>query len=370
MAATTLGCADIRLKTVDTQTEVLSRRQRVVAGNSVKVRSRIDNTTLFLQTAQGCDLVEMEEVRTVETREADEDLTEEFTVLGLATLPLTTGILLLADAPNVYGDDRNSPQYNPVGPEGAYAGGTVLTAIGGIMALVPIIELMRVAAAGDEHESTSTRQGAVVSSDVQCDAESRPVRTSVVLRVGAHNLTTKGTDHNGHLELDLAKAIPHDIAKKAVMVQVIVAGKVVGELDIEPILDAQIEMQREQEAQVWQTVDRQRCSAAPADDTQACASVRAFLTRFPDGIHAAEAQSLLQQRERSQDKVIAADPEAPDGEEIAAPEESNEFAGAKDEAKKLQQKACRGACLKSCSSKSKGAKAAECVQACVKEVCQ
>lgn len=361
-AATAMGCADIRLQTVDTQTEVLSRRQTIVAGGSVKVRSRIDGTTLFLQTNQGCDLVEMEEVRIVETREADEDLTEEFVVLGLSTVPLVTGIVMLVDAPNVYGDDRNSNQYNPTGPTGAYAGGTVLTAIGGIMALVPIIELMRVAAAGEERETTSTRQGAVVTGDVQCEASSNPVRTSVVLRVGASNLATPGTDHNGHLEIDLAKAIPHDIAKSAVIVQVIVAGKVVGELDIEPILDAQQEMRREQDAQVWDTVDKERCVAASVDDAQACASVRAYLTRFPKGQHAEEAQAVLQQHERKQDKVIATDESEP-----VETENTSEFEGAKNEAKKLQHKACQAACAKDCTSKAKGN---SCIQVCVKEVCQ
>lgn len=371
MAATSIGCADIRLKTVDTQTEVLSRRQDVIAGRSVKVRSRIDGTTLYLQTNQGCDLVEMEEVRTVEIREADEDLTEEFTVFGLATLPLTTGIVMLADAPNVYEDDRNTGQYNPVGPTGAYAGGTVLTAIGGIMALVPIIELMRVAAAGEERETTTTRQGSVVSSDVQCEASSRPVRTSVVLRVGARNLATRGTDQNGHLELDLAKAIPYDVAKKAVMVQVIVAGKVVGELDIEPILDAQEEMRREQEAQAWQQVDKERCATAPPTDGVACAGVRTFLNRFPEGMYAEEARALLQARERQQDKVIASDPDGGDTqtppEPSGVPNPDGEFDAARQEAKKLEKKACRAACTKTCTGKGKGM---ACINACVKEVCQ
>jgi hypothetical protein len=367
MAATAMGCADIRLKTVDTQTEVLSRRQKIVAGRSVKVRSRIDGTTLYLQTNQGCDLVEMEEVRTVETREADEDLTEEFTVLGLSTLPLTTGIVMLVDAPNVYDNDRNANRYNSVGPTGAYAGGTVLTAVGGIMALVPIVELMRVAAAGEERETTSTRQGSVVSSDVQCEASSRPVRTSVVLRVGARNLTTRGTDNNGHLELDLAKAIPYDVAKKAVMVQVIVAGKVVGELDIEPILDAQEEIRREQEVQVWKSVDKEKCANAPPSDKQACTSVRSFLSRFPDGMFAEEAREILRNHERGQDKVIAEDPDAKEKEEavVPVPEKKEDFGKAKDDAKKLQRRACQAACAKNC--RQKGTK---CLQACVKEVCK
>jgi hypothetical protein len=364
LAAT--GCAEISLHTVDTHETVLSSRQQVVAGSSVRVRSRIDGTTLFLETNQGCDLVQMEEVRRVELREADEDLTEEFTVLGLATLPLVTGIVMLVDAPNVYEADRNSAQYNPVGPEGAYIGGTVLTAVGGLMALIPIIELMRVAAAGEETESTTTRQGATVSANVPCDTENRPIATSVTLVVGATHLSTPGTNHEGRLELDLARAIPHDVAKRAVSVQVIVAGRVVGELDIEPILDAQEEMMREDEAKSWKQVDRTRCVSAPLEDTAACESVQAFLNRFPEGLHSNEARDLLSARAKRSDKVIASDDE---GAALAAPEPAP-FDAAAEEARKLQQQSCKNACVKSCQKTNKGGKPGECVEACVKEVCQ
>ncbi len=378
VAATTLGCSEIRLQTVDTQTEVLSTHRKVVAGRSAKVRSRIDGTTLYLQTTQGCDEVQMEEVRTILTREGDEDLTEEYTVLSLATIPLTTGIIMLLDAPNVYEDDRNSNRFNPVGPSGAYVGGTVLTVVGGFMALVPIIELVRAAAAGEEQETTTTRQGAVIESDVQCDLSSGPIRTSVVLRVGGQNITTPGTDHNGHLELDLAKAIPYSVARKAVLVQVIVAGKVVGELDIEPILDAQEEMRREQEAHAWQNVDQERCMGGGSADPMACASVRTFLTRFPEGLHASEARDLLRKHERRQGNIIAEDPDGkpapPEGNVVPEAEPKadavkpeDDFRSAAEQARKLQEKACRGNCLRSCGRSGKGK---ACVNACVEEVCQ
>jgi hypothetical protein len=308
----------------------------------------------------------MEEVRIVEQREADEDLTEEFTVLGLATAPLATGIIMLADAPNVYEADRNGASYNPVGPEGAYIGGTVLTAVGGLMALIPIIELFRVAAAGEETETTTTRQGATISANVQCDSENRPIATSVVLLVGSTHLSTPGTDHNGRLELDLARAIPHDVAKTAVSVQVIVAGRVVGELDIEPILDAQEEISREDEAASWQQVDRNRCLTASMDDVQACDSVQAFLNRFPEGMHAPEARELLAARAKRSEHVIATGDDDTD----EAPPPPQPYDAAAEEARKLQQQSCKNACVKSCQKTNKGGKPAECVAACVTEVCQ
>ena len=186
---------------------------------------------------------------------------------------------------------------------------------------------------------------------MQCEATSR-IRCAPRSRSasGARNIATRGTDHNGHLELDLAKAIPYDAAKKAVMVQVIVAGKVVGELDIEPILDAQEEMRREQEAAAWQQVDLRRCDTAPSTDAQACESVRAFLRRFPDGLHAEEARAVLQARERRQDKVIAGDEEVL----INSTEKAD---------------ACSDRCIKRCAAEGKGPKH-PCVGICESKECK
>jgi hypothetical protein len=210
----------------------------VVEGDGLEVRSRMDGTRLLLHTTRRCDRVQMEQVERTEIREPDEDLTEEAVVLGLSTIPLTLGIVMLVDAPNVYQDDQNARQYNPVGPDGAYVGGVVLTSIGGLLALVPMIELARIASGGDERESIETRRGATMETGVPCEAPARPVNARVVLRVGGYDVTTVGTDHDGLMDIDLAAAIPPEIARKAVVVQVIVDDQLIGELDIGPVVDA------------------------------------------------------------------------------------------------------------------------------------
>ena len=194
---------------------------------------------MLLEAVQGCKVVMQEEVELVEERVADEDLFEEFIVLGVALLPLTTGIVILADAPNVYDDDRNQRTYNPIGRGGAYAAGSVLTGLGGLLALVPIIELLRVAAAGETTESVVTREGDVVADGVPCEGTPNPVRTSVMLRIGGANLATPGTDRDGLMRLDLARAIRPELVRRAVVIQVIVADRVVAEIDPRPIAEAQ-----------------------------------------------------------------------------------------------------------------------------------
>jgi hypothetical protein len=234
-----VGCSNIRLKTVDTTERVLSSHKRLAPSASVRMRARVDGTVLLLEAEQACKLVVTEEVEVVEERGPDEDLIEEFIVLGVAAVPLVSGIVILADAPNVYDDDRNQRTYNPIGRDGAYAAGTVLTSLGGLIALIPLIELLRIAGSGEVITSTTERDGKVLAPDVPCEGVPRPIRTSVVLRVGGVNLATPGTDGDGVLELDLAEAVPPDLARRAVVIQVIVDERVVAEIDPRPIVEAQ-----------------------------------------------------------------------------------------------------------------------------------
>ena len=307
LSSALLGCADIRLTTVDTHDRVISRHKQVVPSSSVRVRSRISGTTLFLQTTQGCDLVEMEEVERIEVLEADEDLTEEAVVLGLATVPLVSGIIMLADAPNVHDGDRNSRLYNPVGQTGAYVGGTILTTVGGLLALVPVIELLRIAAADEERQELLSRTGATLAGGVPCEGTPAPVRAPVVLRVAGADVHTQGTDDAGLIEIDLARTIPHELAQRATTVQVLVAGRMVGELNIAPILDLQREQERAAEAEAWRRAEPERCRQAP-EDRQACLGVELFLEQFPDGLYADEARELLQRRLPGSSPTIAIDP--------------------------------------------------------------
>jgi hypothetical protein len=366
VALAAVGCGEINTTVVDTQEKILSRHQKVQVGSSVRVRSRLDGTTLILQTYQGCDLIEEEEVQRHEETEADEDLTEEFVALGLSTVPLVSGIVMLVDAPNVHDTDRNAREYNAIGQEGAYIGGTALTVAGGLIALVPIVELLRVAAAGDETTTTFTRQGNVLQHNVPCDTGLRPTSAQVSLVVAGQTVFNDNTNGNGHLEIDLAASIPRDLAKRAVSIEVLVAGQVVGELDIAPVLDAQRELDRKRESETWQQLDREGCRRAPPDDPNACAMVESYLAEFPDGLHANEARQLLTQRQQH-GPVIATD-EPPEEIDPAMQQVVDQAA---EQLKKDQAEACKKTCLKTCAKSEKpGKRAVACVDTCQKELCQ
>lgn len=344
------GCAEISLQTVHTQERVLGRTERVVPGSGVRVRARLDGTRLVLQTTRGCERVAWERVEILEVHEADEDLTEEAVVLVLAAIPLGIGVGLLVDAPHVYDDERNSPTYNATGQTGAYAAGTVLTSIGGLMALGPIVELFRVAAAGEETIRTEERRGEVKSGNVACPGESDPMRTSVVLEAGSERIATPGTDEQGHLELDLARAISPDVAERAVTVRVIVSGKIVGELDIQPIVDKQRQLERDAEEETWLEANPERCRAS--SEAEACLGVRTYLLKFPDGAHAEEARQLLEARAADDEKAV-----------IATEPVDTKTQQAIDRARAARDRACAAECQRNC------ARDAACAASC-EEICR
>ncbi|MBW2458680.1 MAG: hypothetical protein JRI68_29550 [Deltaproteobacteria bacterium] len=352
LAGASTGCDSIRLTTVDTHETVLSRTREVVPGPSVRVQSRLEGARLLLQTMQGCDLVEEERVRVIEIRESDEDLIEEFILLGVGLIPLATGIALIVDAPEVYSDDRNTREYNSVGEDGAMVGGVILTSIGGLLTLIPTVQLLRVAAAGEEEESVTTRRGDTLETNVPCEEPTGPIRTTVEIRVGDKTVGTFSTDADGMLEVDLARTVPRSLADSHDTITVVVAGRAVAEIDMATIRDSQITLDSEREDNVWRRIDVERCRSAPPQDSQACAPLEAFLEMFPEGRHAEEARWVLEQRGGS---VLATDPV--DG----------ATRDAVDAAQRAVQEKMRRACELECRKSCKGVPA--CLTTCVNDVC-
>ncbi len=353
LAGASIGCDSIRLQTVDTHETVLSRTREVVPGPSVRVQSRLRDTTLLLQTLQGCDLVEKERVRMVEIREPDEDLIEELVILGIGAIPLAAGIAMIVDAKAVYPDDRNSRKYNSVGEDGAMVGGVILTSIGGLLTLIPTTQLLRIAAAGEEEESITTRRGETLEANVPCETPTGPIRTSVQLRVGSVTAGSFSTDADGMLEIDLPRAIPRSLAESHETITVIVAGRAVAEIDMAPIREAHLSLNVEREENVWRRIDLERCRTAPTEDLQACAPVSAFLEMFPQGRHADEARWLLEQRAGA---VIATDP-PPDDATLKAVEAAQRALDRK------MRRVCEQECRRSCKGKL------TCVTRCVADLC-
>ena len=352
LAMTSLGCDPIRLATVETHDTVISTRTDIAPGSGIRAEGRVDGSVLHLRTFETCDMVEMNRIRRHEVRSADEDLTEEAILLGISTIPLTTGIVMLVDAKNVYEDDRHSRLYNPVGPEGAIIGGAVLTGVGGLLAGAVLVQLFRVAAAGEDVDTNVEERGQTVKSNIGCSGEPKQKGAPVTIVAGGNtvaSLTSYGT-----LDVDLATVIPRPVAEREFTGTVMVQGQPVLEFDMKPIRTAQLLHEEERDDSVWQQADEKRCRTAPIDDTEACRSVEAYLEMFPEGAHAAEARALLSRRPGSQG-VIASDPMDDATRDAARRAAEATFNKARD--------ACRQECAQSCAGKN------DCINRCIDVAC-
>jgi hypothetical protein len=232
LALACVGCDPIRLATVDTHDTVLSRRSELTPGGGAIARAEIEGATVYLETFRSCDVVEMQEVRRVEIRKSDEDLPEEFALLTLSSIPITTGAVLIADAPNVYDDDRNARQYNSTSGDDATIAGGVVLGLGGLIAVPVLVQLFRVAAAGEETTNIIEKRGATVEHGVPCEGQMQSLRTSVLVQAGSTRLRSSYTDNKGQLVLDLAEVIPDDVASRESVVSISVGGSVVAEVDM------------------------------------------------------------------------------------------------------------------------------------------
>jgi hypothetical protein len=141
----------------------------------------------------------------------------------------------------------------------------------------------------------------------------------------------------------------------------------VGLIDLRPVRDAQQDQQRRADETAWQQADARRCRLESSE--QACAGVRSYLSRFPKGLYAEDAKSLL---------GLPAEP-PPGSAQIARPAEGQAPGsvparpGAKGAAKpsdaalKAAQRAARRACEQACGQACQREPA--CKARCVEEAC-
>jgi hypothetical protein len=233
------GCSPVSLKTETADDVVLERRTQVL--DTDRAHSEIDSDGLVLRvrTTAACELAEVSRVKRTERLVADEDLGEEIAVLVLGSIPLTTGTVLLADSGNVYPDDRNARLYNPVGHDDTVIAGAVLVGAGALITALPVIQLIRIAAAGETREQILIQHGEVIRDDVPCPRPPPPVRAPVEIVVGKTTVSTAGTDGRGELWIDLPKVIPPAALAETTRGELRVAGKKAADLDLTLVAEEQ-----------------------------------------------------------------------------------------------------------------------------------
>jgi hypothetical protein len=363
LAASAAGCAEISYGSPEVHDTILRSEQAVAPGAKVRAEMAQAGTNLRLSATQTCDIVEMNEIRRTSKRSRENDvLAPELVLLGMGATIASFGVLLLVDSQSVHPDDRNARLYNATGPGGAIAGGVVLTAVGGIIMTVPLIDAFRTIGS-ETDESVVREKGAVLQENTPCQGIMPASNLPVTGRLPNRMISLGTTDHRGRLTVDLVRVVPPDVfqqPRSPDTVEVWIDQTRVGPADLGAVAAAQLAESRAREEDAWQGLNVEQCRRD--QDAVACAAIQAFLRNFPNGQHAGDAQRILDElagRPRTAPQV-AVSPE--DVARAAA------AAAAATAAREAAEKAGKETCMKKCASSCK--KDAACAKICVEEACQ
>lgn len=362
LAVPALGCAEISYGSPEVHDTILRSEQAVAPGAKVRAEMAQAGTNLRLSATQTCDIVEMNEIRRTTKRSRENDvLAPELVLLGMGATAASFGVLMLVDSQNVHESDRNARQYNSVGPEGAIAGGVILTVVGGLVMAVPLVDALRTIGS-ETDESVVREKGAVLQQDTPCQGRTPASGRPVTGRLPDQMISLGTTDDRGGLTVDLVSVVPPSVFRSADppdTLEVWVDQTRVGPADLREVSAAQASEARAREEDAWRGLNLERCQRD--QDAVACAAIEAFLRMFPNGVHAADAYKVLEAAAgRKTSPQVAVSPE--DAARAAA------AVAAANAAREAAEKAAKDACQKKCAQSCK--KDAACAKICVEEACQ
>ncbi len=281
------GCAEIDYRPATVENEVIEITEKE-AYRGPRIKMKQQGRLLHVNTSRVCDMIEDKEVERTTIRETDENVWVESLLMGLATAPLTTGAVLLADADNVHPSDVNGRLYNSTGQSGAIALGVFSLVVGSGLLGGSMASIIR-RKMPDTDSTTVHEDGAVVAPAQPCTSPSTAFNIQGVLDNGAQvNLGT--TSNAGELTVDLARVVPAShfaTINPPLSMQLKIGTEMFGIVDLEAV--EAIHAERREKA--WARAESGNCEAART--ALACTGVQQFLSAFPNGKHATFARSLI-----------------------------------------------------------------------------
>jgi hypothetical protein len=297
LAASLGGCVEFghgETKTADNVTDTKPEVVRAPAND--RGTAELKGTVLTVTATARCDLVEMETVEQVSKseRKFEDDMELPIGLLeGFAAVPIGAGIGLLADSPNVYDSDPNQRLYNSTGHDSVVTTGAVLVALGAAAAIWPTIELIR-SGVPETSTSTTTRQGNVLQRNVPCRADQTASGHAISLRYAGGSTSIGSTDASGKLVVDLKQVLPITLFQAPVppvSMGVWIDSQFVTDIGVASLGLALIAEREQQDDLAWRVAEADACAGALNETV--CAGVRRYLSTFPQGRHAAEANALV-----------------------------------------------------------------------------
>jgi hypothetical protein len=145
IASVLSGCAEIGLsKPTVTPVPIRTRQEEVVRPEGTVATLVVNGPTLTVRASRACDVREVHENRETRVRErVNQSKVLDWVALGGGVALAGSGIAVIADANNVYSNDKTSRTYNDVGPGTARGIGYGLTAAGAALLVIPIVDAFR-----------------------------------------------------------------------------------------------------------------------------------------------------------------------------------------------------------------------------------
>jgi hypothetical protein len=285
---TLAGCKEVQYRAATTHDEVVAITTKTVpSGQNAEVK--VDGTHVRVDVQRVCNLVEEKEVSRRRVSKPDESVFLEAMLMGLSSVPMTAGIIALADAPNVYDRDSNSRLYNPTGKSSATALGTVGVTLGLAMFVPATVAMIRKTKPKVE-QSTVQVPGDTVQLGVACrDQNVGDIMVSGVFDTGTH-ATLGYAGQDGTLSVDLVSLLTPSMlggANEPTTLTIRIGSQSYGLVDLSPAL----EVHAARRSKAWYQAEPERCDQERTE--QACAGVRQFVATFPNSRQAAEGKVLL-----------------------------------------------------------------------------
>lgn len=397
LAALPLGCFEIHNGESKTSEDVEKTEPIATQTGSFTASMKADGPVVNVQVKAHCSLVEQQTVKitTHYDKVLDDGVAPFLTALGLiGSLPLTGGVAMLADAPNVYSSDPHSRTYNATGQETVIGVGVALSVVGVGMVSIPIVNAIRAAGTKDE-DTTTTRQGKTIRGDAPCDGTvALQARTVTGKSASGQVFTLGSTDAEGRMSTNLKQVLGQPgifgNAAPPVSLGIYVDTQYVGEVDTAEVVQGLAADKEKQDDTMWSTADATIC--ADQHTEQACAGVRKYMQLFPQGHHMKQAQELVA-KITGATPTVAVDPNSANVLTDAINAASNASATAsqkvldaaaiaqqkallkaQEDAQKAGKQACQIECARVCEApvatgKGTPKAAADCKASCISQVC-
>jgi hypothetical protein len=202
------GCAEVALGVpVVTAQPIKTERISVPEANGIVGSVDQDGVQVKVTATRACDVVDQTTALETTTRERHNGgASKDWSLAGAGVLSLGSGAWALVDASKVYPSDKTSQNYNPIGPTAATGIGVALIVAGVALLAIPGVDVIRTS--GTEVTTAQvTKNSEPLQRGVSCKGMPAAEAPVAVVFSDADRVAIGKTDDKGELRVDLDRAL-------------------------------------------------------------------------------------------------------------------------------------------------------------------